>query len=60
MRLLSHCNIVKLYGVFVSNEFIYAILEYLSGGNLYEEIKAKKKYVKEEQTIILSHLMEGV
>ena len=29
MRLLRHPNIAKLYGVFVSNEFVYAILEYL-------------------------------
>lgn len=46
MRHLNHPNIVKLYGIFVSNESIFAILEYLSGGNLYEQIGNLKKYPK--------------
>jgi serine/threonine protein kinase len=38
---LSHENIVKFLGHFYEGEYIYIILEYLSGGNLFHYIRNK-------------------
>lgn len=60
MRVVNHPNIIKLYEVFVSNEFIYAVLEYLQGGNLFEELKAARRLPKDDQYTILKNLSQGV
>jgi pentatricopeptide repeat domain-containing protein 1 len=39
MMCINHENIVKLYEVLASKTKIYLILEYLSGGDLYENIR---------------------
>ncbi|OBZ91213.1 SNF1-related protein kinase catalytic subunit alpha KIN10 [Choanephora cucurbitarum] len=39
---LSHRNIVKVYDVLTENDFIYIVMEYVEGGELFEKIKQSK------------------
>lgn len=41
LKLCQHPNIMKLYDVFENADYIYLVLESLSGGNLYEFLKEK-------------------
>lgn len=43
MRRLSHSNIMKLEGVYETDNSIYVILEYLEGSQLNELLKSGKK-----------------
>lgn len=36
------------------------MLEYLPGGNLFEELKAARRFTKEEQYTVIKHLSQGV
>lgn len=40
---MKHDNILDLYGVFDDKEHVYLILEYMSDGTLYSQLKRKKK-----------------
>jgi serine/threonine protein kinase len=48
MRCFHHPNIIRLYEVLNSSEEIYLILEYISGGELFDLIQAKGKLTEEE------------
>lgn len=38
MKHINHPNIVEFYDYYVDKKNIYLVLEYLAGGELYEEI----------------------
>jgi serine/threonine protein kinase len=38
---LHHKNVVEVYDVISDDDFIYIIMEYLSGGELFDKIKEK-------------------
>jgi serine/threonine protein kinase len=46
MRSLNHSNILKLEGVFESDNSIYVILEVLSGDQLFHRIQKTKGHFK--------------
>jgi len=41
---LRHPNILKLWGYFYDETRVFIILEYAKGGELYEQLKAKKRF----------------
>lgn len=43
---IKHPNIIELYYYIESSEYIYIILEYADGGNLFEYLN-KNKYLSE-------------
>jgi serine/threonine protein kinase len=45
---LSHPNIIKLYGYFQDNNYVYLVQEYASGGSLFEYVNRKGTLDKEE------------
>ncbi|XP_066527968.1 NUAK family SNF1-like kinase 1 [Hoplias malabaricus] len=45
---LSHSNIIHIYEVFESREKIVMVMEYASGGELYEYIQKRKRITEEE------------
>lgn len=49
LRLCQHPNIMKLYDVFENSEYIYLVLEYLGGGNLYLALKDRKTPLSEKR-----------
>lgn len=47
MKNIQHPNIVEFYDYFSDQKYIYLVLEYLSGGELYDEIAEKVVYTEE-------------
>lgn len=45
--LFDHPNIVKMYGCFADQEFVYFIIEYMEGGNLFDLLKTQNKVLPE-------------
>lgn len=48
LKLLNHPNIVKVLDVIETHDFIYIIMEYAVGGELFDYIVANKR-VKEKE-----------
>lgn len=48
LKLLNHPHIVKVYDVIEGSEFIYIVMEYAIGGELFDYIVAHKR-VKEKE-----------
>ncbi len=39
---LDHPNIVKYYETYIDEKYIYLVMEYIDGGELFEKIAAQK------------------
>lgn len=60
LRALKHPNIVRLYDVIETDKYIGIILEYASGGELFDHILAHR-YLKEKDACkLFSQLVSGV
>lgn len=44
MRAFNHDNLMKIEGVYETENSIYMVVEYLKGGVLYEKIKERYKF----------------
>ncbi|CAN1806242.1 CBL-interacting serine/threonine-protein kinase 1 [Linum perenne] len=61
LKLLRHPNIVRLHEVLASKSKIYMVLEYVSGGELYDRIASKGRGVSEADARKIFHqLIDGV
>jgi len=49
LKICQHPNIMRLFDIFENSDYIYLVLEYLSGGNLFEYLK-EKGYIIPEST----------
>ena len=54
LKILKHRNIVTLYEIYESQNYIYLITEYCSGKDLIDKIVRKKRFSEEEALIIFS------
>jgi aurora kinase len=43
-RLSMHPNIVKMYGCFYDDQYVYSVLEFIPEGNLYQKLKKEKLF----------------
>ncbi|XP_037397183.1 NUAK family SNF1-like kinase 1 [Pygocentrus nattereri] len=57
---LSHSNILQIYEVFESREKIVMVMEYASGGELYEFIQKKGRLTEEEARHFFSQITSAV
>ena len=60
MKNISHPNIVEFYDFYADKKNIYLVLEYLAGGELYEEIMEKEIYTEEEARNIISPIIDAI
>ena len=60
MRKIHHKNIMKLYGVYESQNSIYIMVELLEGGQLYDKIKNRHKFTSAEIKTVLKGILEGL
>ena len=49
LKIANHPNIIKLYNVFESVDYIYIIMEYCAGGDLFAYLEKRKFKLKEER-----------
>lgn len=60
MKLLKHPNIVELYEVMASKTKIYFVLEYVTGGELFDTIARQGKMKEEEALTYFQQLIDAV
>ncbi|TFK37563.1 hypothetical protein BDQ12DRAFT_724016 [Crucibulum laeve] len=60
LRTLKHPNIVRLYDVIETDKYIGIILEYASGGELFDHILAHRYLRERDATKLFSQLISGV
>ena len=60
MRELSHPHVIKLHYIYESANYVHMILEYLRGGELFEQIKKKKKFKEKECREIAKLFLETI
>lgn len=60
LRSLKHPNIVRLYDVIETDKYIGIILEYASGGELFDHILAHRYLKEKDAAKLFSQLISGV
>ena len=60
LKILKHRNIMSLFEVYESPNFIFLITEYLSGKDLIELLIAKKRFSEEEAQKIFFQLVDAL
>ena len=57
---LSHPSIVKLYDVFESPNEIFIVMEYMRGGELYDVMVEKDKFIEAEVKVASRQVLEAI
>lgn len=57
---LRHPNILRMYGFFHDEQRIYLILEYASGGTLFNALKAHKKFDENKSARYIKSLVSAL
>lgn len=57
MRKLKHKKIAQLYEVYEDDAYVYLIFEYITGGDLQERIKSKKRFTEQEAANVMEQLL---
>ncbi|PKI76437.1 hypothetical protein CRG98_003157 [Punica granatum] len=60
LKLLKHPNVVRLHEVLASKTKIYMVLEYVTGGELFDKIANKGKLSESEGRRLFQQLIDGV
>ena len=60
LRHLSHPNIIKLYEVHESAEYVHLVLEYVKGGELFEHIQHKGTYTEADAAKFMRQLVDAI
>jgi serine/threonine protein kinase len=55
LKIAKHPNIIKLYDVFENEKYIYIIMEYCPGGDLFSYIEKRNFKLKEERAAEIIH-----
>eukprot|EP00268_Persea_americana_P006904 TRINITY_DN1249_c0_g2_i2.p1 TRINITY_DN1249_c0_g2~~TRINITY_DN1249_c0_g2_i2.p1 ORF type:complete len:444 (+),score=85.47 TRINITY_DN1249_c0_g2_i2:95-1426(+) len=60
LKLLKHPNVVRLYEVIASKTKIYMVLEYVTGGELFDKIEHKRRLPDDEGRKLFQQLIDAV
>lgn len=60
LKLLKHPNVVRLHEVLASKSKIYMVLEYVTGGELFDKISSKGRLQEAEGRKLFQQLIDGV
>jgi serine/threonine protein kinase len=53
LRKIRHPNVIRIYEVIQEKDRLILIMEFVSGGDLYQLIKEKKKLLEKEAALLL-------
>eukprot|EP00727_Mastigamoeba_balamuthi_P012755 m51a1_g8101 putative myosin light chain kinase (415) ;mRNA; f:84027-86682 len=59
MKRLKHPNIVELYEVFNTSQYIYMVMEYISGGELYDQIVARGSFTEADAANLIKQVLSA-
>jgi serine/threonine protein kinase len=57
---LHHPNILRLFGYFWDNEYVYLIVEYASEGELYTILQKNKGIPEDQVSVIIRQVCSGL
>lgn len=60
MKVLDHPNIVKYYEAYLDDNYIHLVMEFLSGGELFEKIISETKILESEVCKIMKKVFSAV
>ena len=60
LKLIRHPNVIQLYEIIETPKFLYLIMEYASGGELFDYIVKKKRCTEEEACCFFQQIIAGV
>lgn len=60
LRRLDHPNIVKLIDFFDEEHYFYVVLEYLSGGELFEKLLEKEIYNENDARDVAIQILKAI
>jgi 5'-AMP-activated protein kinase catalytic alpha subunit len=60
LKLLKHPNVVRLHEVLASKTKIYMVLEYVTGGELFDRIASKGRLTEAQGRKLFQQLIDGV
>ncbi|MCQ2816332.1 MAG: protein kinase [archaeon] len=60
LRKLDHPNIMKIYEYFVNDNFYYFIMEYVPGGELYDQITKMQNYDERLACLVTRQILSSI
>lgn len=60
MRSLAHPNVLRLERVYEEDEFVYLVLEYVEGGDLFAKIIAAEKFSEKYSAVIARKILSAL
>jgi len=57
---IDHPNIVKLYAIFESEEYVFLVMELVRGGELFEKIVERERYSEKDAVVVMKQLLSGI
>ena len=61
LKICQHPNIIRLYDIFENIDYIYIIMEYCPGGDLFSYLEKRKFHIPEERAaVIMNKMCEAV
>lgn len=60
LRRLNHPNIIQLHEVYENELFIHIVLEYLKGGELFNQLQIKGVYSEKNAAEVFKSMMEAL
>ena len=57
LKICQHPNIIRLYDIFENIDYIYIIMEYCPGGDLFSYLEKRKFQIPEERAVVLMNKM---
>jgi len=60
MKILDHPNVMKLYDVYESSKYLFLVLEYVEGGELFDYLIKKGKLDQDESKEFFHQIVSGL
>ncbi|XP_060602146.1 calcium/calmodulin-dependent protein kinase type 1-like [Ruditapes philippinarum] len=60
LRRLNHPNIVRLTDVFEDKNYVYLVMELVTGGELFDRIVEKGSYTERDASLLIKQVLEAV
>ena len=60
MRQLEHPHIIRLYEVFENDMYVHIVMEYLRGGELFQQLKSKGVYSEKDACLIARRILDAL
>ena len=60
VRVMDHKGVIKLYDVYENDEFIFLVMELLTGGELFKKLQGHGTFNEEYTANLMKNLFKGI